>query len=126
MSYKVYFSHAFGGKDDNLDHLNKKLLDLYEKHGSTLEYVEMIPVSPVNGLSFAYSGVSYDYGMKMCLDLLSECSLMVIFDGFDNSRGVNIEKEYCIDHDIQIIEYKDYVKSLEQLDKDLLNYIEEN
>lgn len=116
---KVYFSHTFGNNPDNVEHLTKKLEELYKKAGHILEYLRVYPVSPVNSFSYAYAHVSYDYGMELCLDALSECAMMVTFDGFDNSKGVNIEKEFCKLNDIPVVEYKKFLKDLIELEKNL-------
>lgn len=114
---KVYFSHAYGNKKSNYEHITRELTTMVNLHAGTLELMDIFPISPINALSFAYSGFDYTYGIGLCLELLSQCELMIIFRGFENSNGVDIEKAYCLEHNIDIIYYDEFIKMLNDFEK---------
>ena len=112
--FKVYFSHEFGGKKENLEHMGVILDLLYKGIGVELNSLSIFPVSPLHALGFAYHYTDYEYGMELCLELLSQCSMMVTIDGYDNSRGVNIEKQFCKDNNIPVLTLTQFITFIEQ------------
>lgn len=112
---KVYFSHAFGGKQENFEHMDEILKALYSTIGLQMSELSIMPVSPLHSLGFAYQYVPYDYGMDMCLNLLAQCTMMVTIDGYDDSRGVQMEIEFCKANGIQVVELNHFIDMVETL-----------
>ena len=112
--FKVYFSHEFGGKQENIDHMDEILKALYSTIGEEMSSLSILPVSPLHSLGFAYAYVPYDIGMEMCFELLKDCSMMVTVDGFDDSLGVNLEKDFCKKHGIPIRNLDAFIDFVEE------------
>jgi hypothetical protein len=112
---KVYFAHEFGGKQENFEHMDEVLRALYSTIGLQMSELSIMPISPLHMLGFAYQYVPYEYGMEMCLNILSQCAMMVTIDGYDDSRGVNIERDFCKKNNIQVVELKDFIDIVETI-----------
>lgn len=80
---KIYCSHEYGGNKGNLDIIERKItkLQLADKSNTY--------ISPVHCFGYLYDMLSYDDGIKLCLDLLSACDKVMVLSGM--SKGVNIE-----------------------------------
>jgi hypothetical protein len=88
----IYISHEYGGKQENIDKVEllvRTLSKIYPYHTF---------VSPIHAFGFMYEDAPYEIGMRYCLDLLSKCSLMWVFE--NHSRGVEAEIKFCEEHDI--------------------------
>ena len=48
--------------------------------------------------------------MDYSLAILNDCDLMITFGDESLSRGCIIEKDYCNDHNIPMIDFVDYCK----------------
>lgn len=106
---KVYISHEFGGKDDNVNRVAGIIKDLVEK------YENIFPISPIHATGFLYHAVSYDRGIEWCLDLLNLCDCMIVFGDKSNSKGCKIEKEFCKENNIPVIEVDDFDRYYKKL-----------
>jgi hypothetical protein len=81
-------------------------------------YPDYTFLSPVHALGFLYDYISYEDGMRHCLALLDMCDECWFIDGYNNSQGVNIEREYCARYGIEThtlcncsaCEYNDRIK----------------
>lgn len=101
---RVYACHQFGGNPSNVNSVETKLRNLLRFKYQMFE-LGITFVSPLHALGFAYPLVDWEHGMQMCFDLLSTCEYMLTFGDLSMSRGCMLEKEYCKEHGIPIIEY---------------------
>lgn len=85
----IYISHPYANKPENLKETEEICIKLMK------EYPNDTIISPIHCFGFAYSEVSYEHGLQMCLDLLSKCDKMLVFGDFKNSRGCTAEVLYC-------------------------------
>lgn len=97
----IYFSHKFGGDKNNKYKLEDYIKELVTKY-------EFIPISPIHNTGFLYDVVSYEKGIDWCIKLLSLASAMVVFGADSNSKGCLLEKDYCVKHNIPVVEYSDF------------------
>ena len=91
---KIYISHPYQNKRKNIEDIEriiKKFVE-YDK--------ENIYISPVHCFGYLYNTVDYETGIKYCLELLKTCDKMWVFGDYKNSKGCNIEIEYCKKHKI--------------------------
>ena len=98
----VYISHKFGGKQENMFSVERHIENLVNK------YDKITPISPIHNTGFLYNLVTYQKGISFCLDLLKNCDIMVTFGEDSNSKGCMIEKEYCRNNNIPIVDEKDF------------------
>lgn len=116
----VYLSHNFGNDPENVKHLEEVVKDFVKKYGDVIKQYRLTFISPLHGLGFLYDQVDYEEGMRMCLAQLKLCTMMVLFNGYDNSRGVNIEKQFCLDNHIPILtedEFRYMLEEAQQVEK---------
>ena len=92
----IYISHVYGGNQDNKDKVEAIIKQLVKQHPHYLF------ISPIHALGYLYDEVDYNTGIKMCLELLKHCDEMWVCS--ELSRGVLMEKDYCISHNIEVIE----------------------
>ena len=90
----IYCSHKFGGNMENAKDAELKIKKLQ------LADAKNTYISPIHAFGFMYNTVSYEDGLKLCLDLLSKCDKMIVLS--ELSRGVNAEIDYCVDNDIPV------------------------
>ena len=108
----IYLSHNYGGKESNKKHIEAVIKSLVKR------YPDYTFLSPVHALGFLYDYISYENGMRHCLALLDMCDECWFIDGYNNSKGVTIEHEYCKEHRIPTVlirdcnkcEYNDRIK----------------
>lgn len=100
---KVYVSHNFGGEDANRHHVELLLNYVVAAHARGIKLLDVTPVSPIHALGFMYNQVPYEEGMRMCLDLLKTCDMMIFQPGYDTSKGVKIEKAFCLENGIRLL-----------------------
>ena len=87
---KIYLSHGYGGKEENLVDVTKKLKDF------VAYYPNYLFVSPVNMYNELYDCTDYQQGLNMCLALLYDCDEMWVCDTkFMNSKGCKAEIDFC-------------------------------
>ena len=90
FSGTIYVSHAFGGKQENIDEITSIIREA-RKH-----FPNALFVSPVHCFGFLYDDTEYIEGMNMTLWLLHHCDVMISFG--EISRGVQIEIDFCQKH----------------------------
>ena len=91
----IYCSHKFGGKLENAKAAELKIKKLQ------LADPKNTYISPIHAFGFMYNDMEYDVGLKLCIDLLAKCDMMLILS--EMSKGVRAEIKYCIDNAIPII-----------------------
>lgn len=84
----VYVSHAYGGKQENLERAKKITHDLQV---ADLENTYICPLLSLSHLQ--YGEVGYEAEMNLCLDLLSVCDKLIVAS--DLSRGVCKEVDFA-------------------------------
>jgi hypothetical protein len=88
---KIYISHSYSGLEENKRDIEEKVKKLVK------EYPNYVFISPVHTFSYLYDVYPYDTGIDICIELLKMCDEMWIIDkGFVNSKGVMVEREYCL------------------------------
>lgn len=112
---KIYYSHPYGGKPANAEAVDTQLKALMKKHKILTNCAEIVLVSPIHALGWAYEAVRYHIGMEMCYALLKDCDAMVYIAGTE-SNGVMLEKEYCYKHGIPVVEYFHFDRILDDCD----------
>lgn len=86
----IYCSHKYGGDPENA-HKAEEIIKSLQKH-----FLEDTFVSPIHAFGFMYNELSYDDGMKLCLDLLDKCDTLLVLS--EESEGVRREIKYAIAH----------------------------
>jgi len=85
----VYVSHPYGGKKEN----EEKVAEIINQLSK--EYPTYLFISPIHSFSYAYHDVDYQVGIDMCLWLLEKADEMWVYGDWKNSKGCNMETEYC-------------------------------
>lgn len=115
----IYISHPYNGNEYNERMIKEIIVGLYKK------YPNYLFISPVHAFDFLYKEVPYKQGIQMCLWLLEKCDEMWVFGDWANSKGCNMEIEYCKKYNIP---YK-HVDTYKELDTNLdkgFKYIKKN
>lgn len=92
----VYIAHPFGGKQENVAHVEQIILKLLKKYPDVTFY------SPLHSTGFFYHELSYEDGMEHCFEALRRCDELWLCDGWRGSKGCNLEVEFALAHDIPI------------------------
>lgn len=85
----VYISHPYGAKKENEEKVANIINKLQE------QYPTYLFLSPIHLFSYAYHEVDYQVGIDKCLWLLEKADEMWIYGDWQNSKGCNMEIEYC-------------------------------
>lgn len=93
---KIYTAHPYGGNPENAAQVEQIVEKLQTK------YPHYLFLSPIHSFSFAYHKYSYEYGMAMCLALLSACDELWLFGDWENSRGCQTEHRFADETGIPI------------------------
>lgn len=104
MRKVIYIAHPFSGKRKNVRKVEKIILELIK------QYPDYVFFSPLHAMGFYYFEKSYEEGMKDCLEMLSRCDELWLCDGWENSRGCNIEYNWCIEHSKPIRFVRELIK----------------
>lgn len=94
---RIYICHQYQNKKENKQHIEKIIKALIKNETSYNTYI-----SPVHTFGFLYNDVDYKTGITYCLELLQTCDIMYCFNGFSNSIGCSIEKQFARDNAIPI------------------------
>lgn len=84
----IYVSHAYGGKQENLERAKKITHDLQV---ADLENTYICPLLTFSHLQ--YGEIGYDAELEACLDLLSVCDKLIVAS--DISKGVAKEIDFA-------------------------------
>lgn len=94
---KIYISHSYSGLKENKRDIEYKVKRLVK------EYPNYVFISPVHTFGYLYDSYPYDAGIDLCIELLKMCDEMWIVDeNFVNSKGVMVEREYCLNHNVSV------------------------
>lgn len=89
---KIYVSHPFGGKHENILEVEQIIKDLVKANP------EHTYISPIHTFGYLYNDVDYETGLRWCIELLSVCDKMYVFGDWKRSRGCTAEVLYCEMH----------------------------
>lgn len=92
MRNVIYIAHPFQGKPENVEKVEKIILGLIEKYPDYTFY------SPLHATGFFYFKKTYEEGMKDCLEMLRRCDEVWFCPGWQDSKGCNIEMNWCKEH----------------------------
>jgi len=108
---KIYLCHEFDGIYSNAR-------DIVEHIDKLVSYnSDAIYISPILLFGNLYDKLRIDLITKYKLDILNGCDAMIIFGNKSQTEDCNIEKSYCNQHNIKIIEFTDYCKQYLELIK---------
>ena len=94
---KIYISHGFQGKQDNIRSIENKIKELRK------EYPNYLFISPVHTFSYLYNDTEYIEGLEMCLFLMDSCDEVWMIDkNYLESKGVVSEIIYAHENDIPV------------------------
>lgn len=94
---KIYVSHGYGGKQENIKDVENKVKQLIK------EYPDYLFISPIHCFGYLYESITYEAGIDACLELLKMCDEIWILDNkYQESKGVMIEREYALSNNIPI------------------------
>lgn len=85
----IYIAHPFLGKQENVvdaEIIILKLLKLYP---------DTVFLSPLHATGFYYFEMSYEDGMEHCFEMLKRCDELWLCDGWETSKGCNLEVGYA-------------------------------
>jgi hypothetical protein len=99
----AYVAHPFLGKRSNVRKVEKIIKRLLPKYPGYVFY------SPLHATGFYYHDVPYQLGMEHCLTLLSKADELWLCEGWQQSRGCNMEVRFARDNGIPIFEIVDGV-----------------
>ena len=100
----IYIAHPFRGKQENVrlvEEVIKKLLAVFPDNYSFY--------SPLHATGFFYNLIDYEKGMEHCFEVLRRCDELWLCEGWENSRGCRMEKEYAEKHNIPISYVKERI-----------------
>ena len=101
----IYVAHPYGGQKENkekVETLIKRLVKRYPRHTF---------ISPIHTFGYMYDWVdNYEQGMRMCLDLLKKCNLIIMCEGWNSSKGCNREFEFAKAYKIKILGYEEALR----------------
>lgn len=94
---KIYISHSYSGLKENKRDIEYKVKRLVK------EYPNYVFISPVHTFGYLYDNYPYDISIDLCIELLKMCDEMWIIDkDFVNSKGVMVEREWCLCNKIPV------------------------
>jgi hypothetical protein len=85
----IYIAHPFDGKQENVDKVQAIILDLALKLPDHTFY------SPLHATGFMYSQLTYLDGMEHCFEALNRCDELWLCEGWQDSRGCNMEYAFA-------------------------------
>lgn len=93
----IYLAHPFGGKSENVEKVKQIAKDIILSVPGVTVY------SPLNAIGYLYDDVDYDTGMEHCLEALKRCDEIWFCEGWENSKGCNIEMSFAKENNIPIV-----------------------
>lgn len=93
---KVYVAHPYGGKEENKKHVEEFIRKAANNYPDTLF------LSPIHAMGYLYNDVGYEHGMRYCLELLGLRDELILCEGWEESKGCNMEKTFADEHAIPI------------------------
>lgn len=92
MRKVIYIAHPFQGKPENMVKAEQIILKLIKQYPDYTFY------SPLHATGFFYFAKSYGEGMKDCIEMLSRCDEAWFCEGWQDSKGCNLEMAWCKEH----------------------------
>lgn len=89
MRKLIYVAHPFLGKPENVQKAEQIILQLIKL------YPDYTFFSPLHATGFFYFAKSYEEGMKDCIEMLGRCDELWLCNGWEESKGCNIELEWA-------------------------------
>ena len=84
----IYIGHCFGGKAENIEKAKKITHDLQVKDLANCYICPLLNFSHLE-----YGELGYDAEMELCLDILSECEMLIVASEISN--GVQMEIDFA-------------------------------
>ena len=81
----IYLAHPFGGKQENIEKVQKIITGLIWQMPDHTFY------SPLHATGFLYDKLNYIDGMEHCFEALSRCDELGLCEGWKDSQGCNME-----------------------------------
>lgn len=94
----AYIAHPFEGKRKNVRKVERIIKGLLP------QYPDYVFYSPLHATGFYYHDVPYQLGMEHCFEFLKRADELWLCEGWQRSRGCNMEYEYAKEHGIPIFE----------------------
>lgn len=117
---RIYACHQFGGLEENVEDVDNRLSALYSACGNILAEHKVTFYSPLHATGFLYHKVSWEEGMRMCIEELSNCDAVMLFGELSYSKGCMQERHYCEEYQIPTFEWESLLispeETLQQLD----------
>lgn len=85
----IYIAHPFGGDPENVAKVEAIILDFVLKMPDHTFY------SPLHATGFLYDSLDYLDGMDHCFEALSRCDELWLCEGWQDSRGCNMEYAFA-------------------------------
>ena len=85
----IYIAHPYGGKQENVNKVQSIILD------RALKLTDHTFYSPLHTTGFLYEELSYLDGMEHCFEALSRCDELWLCEGWEKSRGCNLEYAFA-------------------------------
>lgn len=92
MRKVIYVAHPFMGKPENVKKVEDIIIQLIKLYPDYTFY------SPLHSTGFLYFAKTYEEGMKDCIEMLSRCDELWLCEGWEESKGCNIEYNWCKEH----------------------------
>lgn len=103
---KVYIAHRYENKEENKLNVEHIMMDLLKFNSRDYAYV-----SPIHNYGFLYNEMDYMEGIKVCLNLLSTCDILLLCgDDWNKSKGVGYEIDFARKNNIKIMTYNEFIK----------------
>lgn len=99
----VYISGAITGTSDYMERFARAEKVLTERGMSV--------INPAKVNSMMPQDTTYDQYMKMSFCMLSMCQRIYMIDGWENSKGANMERDYARKHGIDIRRFIDEIST---------------
>ena len=94
----IYIAHPFGGKQENIEKVQKIITDLIWQMPDHTFY------SPLHATGFFYNELSYLDGMEHCFEALSRCDELWLCKNWEYSNGCRMEYAFAKGRGIPIEE----------------------
>lgn len=94
----IYIAHPFGGKQENIEKVQKIITDLIWQMPDHTFY------SPLHATGFLYEELSYLDGMEHCFEVLSRCDELWLTGNWRESRGCKLEFGFATERSMVIKE----------------------
>lgn len=102
----IYLAHPFGGEDSN-----KKAVDKIMKN-IVIDDRNNTYLSPLHNFSTVYFADEYAKGLKICLEMLNRCDVLVLCGDWQTSKGCIGEWSFALAKGMPIYTWEGWRKQL--------------